>query len=164
MFGAIFGIASVAGPLVGGAFTETATWRWCFYMNVPVGAVAFSCLALLLKSPKIPREPATIRQQTMRLDPVGTCLFVASVACLVLALQWGGSVYPWANWRLIVLLVVFGITAIAFGVVQVMMPESASLPMRIIKQRSVWAGACFVFFLSASLMICVFYMPLWCKC
>lgn len=163
LFGMVFGISSVVGPLLGGAFTERVTWRWCFYLNLPVGAVAFVMLFFFMHPANPKREPATVKQQIVRLDPLGTFFFVPSVVCLLLALQWGGSTYEWSNWRIIVLFVVFGITAITFAVVQVKMPESATLPVRIIKQRTMLAGTFVMLFLSGGMLLVVYYLPLWCK-
>jgi hypothetical protein len=100
----------------------------------------------------------------MRLDPLGTLFFVPAIVSLMLALKWGGSKYSWSNWRVIVLLVTFGLSAVAFGVVQAMMPKTASLPIRIIKQRSMWAGTGFLILLSGAMFMCIYYVPLWCKC
>lgn len=163
MFGMVFGISSVTGPLIGGAFTERVTWRWCFYMNLPIGGVAAACLFFFLKSPEVPQKHTPIKEHIMRLDPLGTFFFVPSVTCLILALQWGGSKYPWDNWRVILLFVICGLAAIAFAAVQVMMPETASLPGRVITQRSVLAGTWYMMFLSGAMMLVVYYIPLWCK-
>ncbi|GAO13565.1 uncharacterized protein UV8b_05838 [Ustilaginoidea virens] len=161
LFGMVFGISSVSGPLIGGAFTERATWRWCFYMNLPIGAVAFALLYLFMHpaSPKV--ERATAMQQITRLDPLGTFFFVPSVACLLLALQWGGSTYAWSNWRIILLFVMFGVTAVAFAVVQVRMPETATLPVRILRRRTVLSATFFMLFLAASMILVIYYLPLW---
>ncbi|KAK7415312.1 hypothetical protein QQX98_005956 [Neonectria punicea] len=161
MFGMVFGIASVCGPLIGGAFTGRVTWRWCFYMNLPIGALAFVFLCFFLNSPKKPQESAPIAKHIMRLDPLGTFFFVPSIICLILALQWGGSMYAWSSWRIIFLFVIFGLTAIAFCTVQVMMPETATVPLRIIKQRTMLAGAGTMFFLAGAMMLSVYYVPLW---
>ncbi|KAH8735629.1 major facilitator superfamily domain-containing protein [Ilyonectria robusta] len=161
MFAMVFGISSVCGPLVGGAFTEKATWRWCFYMNLPIGAAAFLFLFLFLKSPKKPQESVPFTKHITRLDPLGTFFFLPSMVCLVLALQWGGSTYAWSNWRLILLFVIFGVTAIAFCTVQVMMPETATIPLRIIRQRTMLSGAFVMFFLAGAMMLAVYYVPLW---
>ncbi|KAE9383451.1 MFS general substrate transporter [Gymnopus androsaceus JB14] len=72
IFGTVFAISSVVGPLMGGAFTDHVTWRWCFYINLPIGGVS-----------------------TLRLDYVGANLVAAAVTCVVLALQWGGNIKPW---------------------------------------------------------------------
>ena len=107
--------------------------------------------------------PASAWTQFKRLDPLGTITFVPGVVCLLLALQWGGSTYPWNSWRIIPLFALFGALMIAFAVVQILMPENATLPPRIVSQRSVLSGALFTFFLSASMLVMVYFLPIWCK-
>lgn len=160
MFGMVFGIASVAGPLIGGAFTEHATWRWCFYMNLPIGVVAFVFL-YFFEFPKSKLMDLPQKTKLARLDPVGTTLFIPTIVSLLLALQWGGSTYAWSNWRIILLFVCFAIGALAFGTVQYKMPQSASLPWHLIKQRTMAFATCFMLFLAGSMMMLVYYIPLW---
>lgn len=99
----------------------------------------------------------------MRLDPVGALFSIPSMVYFVIDLQLGGWAYEWSNLRLVVLLVAFGLTAVAFGVAQVMMPGSASLPMRVITQRTMLAGTGFMVFLEVSMFPCIYYLPLWCR-
>ncbi|KAG5921179.1 hypothetical protein E4U42_005944 [Claviceps africana] len=161
LFGMVFGISSVAGPLIGGAFTEHATWRWCFYMNLPVGLVAMTLLYMFMHpvAPKV--ENTTAKQQIMRLDPLGTVFFVLSTVCLLLALQWGGSTYAWSNWRIIVLFIVCGLTGLGFAAVQIKFPETATLPVRLIKKRTLLSMTFYMFFLSGGMLLVVYYLPLW---
>ncbi|KAI1312185.1 MFS general substrate transporter [Xylaria venustula] len=161
IFGAVFGIASVVGPIVGGAFTTNLSWRWCFYINLPIGAIAVICLILFLHPKKKPKQSVTLWEQFLLLDPLGTFFFIPSVVSLLIALEWGGSTWPWNDWRIILLLIVFGILFIAFVVVQVRRPETATVPGRIITQRSILAASIFMFSVSAAMFIAIYYVPLW---
>lgn len=108
-------------------------------------------------------EKAPFFTHIKRLDPLGTFFFIPSIVCLLLALQWGGSTYDWDSWRIILLFVLFGVLVIAFGIVQVLTPETASIPVRIITQQSVFLATCFTFFIAGSMLMLVYYLPIWCK-
>ena len=87
--GAVFGLSSVAGPLLGGWFTDGIGWRWAFWINLPIGLLALAVCAVVLRLPK--------RAVTAKLDYLGFMLMAAAVACTVLVADWGGTEYAWTD-------------------------------------------------------------------
>src|SRR5205814_4733192 len=87
--GSVFAVASVAGPLLGGFFVDSVSWRWVFYVNLPVGIAALFVVATRLHLPR-----HTVRKPV---DWLGFAMLTAAVACLILMTSWGGSQYPWGS-------------------------------------------------------------------
>ncbi|KAK9780391.1 putative Major facilitator superfamily (MFS) profile domain-containing protein [Seiridium cardinale] len=159
--GSVFGITSAIGPILGGYLTSV-TWRWCFWINLPIGIVSLILLVLLApKTPPVERRADTWLGKAKQLDLLGFFLIAPAVICLLFALEWGGTKYPWSNGRIIALFVIFGVLGLSFVASQVWRQENATVPPRIFRNRSIFAG-CFAYVGSGSaLVIFSFYLPIW---
>jgi MFS family permease len=163
IIGGVYGVSSVVGPLMGGAFTVNVTWRWCFYINLPIGGAA-SAVIVFFFNPVTQQNPfahLTWREKLAEFDLLGNIFFLPSIVCLLIALQWGGSTYPWSNGRIIALLVVFAVCFVMFIAIQIWRPKTATLSPAMLKKRTIWAAALFAFFMGSTFFVIVYYVPIW---
>lgn len=106
VFGAVFGVSSVIGPLLGGFFVDNLSWRWVFYVNIPIGVIALFVVATALHSKEI--------RTKHKIDYLGTLTLAGAASCLVLATTWGGTEYPWGSWTIIGLFVAAAVLLVAW--------------------------------------------------
>ncbi|HXT52472.1 MAG TPA: MFS transporter [Thermoanaerobaculia bacterium] len=126
IFGAAFGVASIAGPLLGGFFTTHLSWRWIFYVNLPLGAIALGVLATAL--------PRTGRRVTHRVDYLGALLLAVALAAIVLATDLGGTAYPWSSAPIVGILAAGAAALALFLVVEARAAEPV-LPLQLFRNR-----------------------------
>ncbi|KAG2125863.1 ABC transporter [Suillus cothurnatus] len=164
IFGGLLAISSIVGPLLGGAFTDRVSWRWCFYINLPFGVL--SAIAMFFWLPyrapfRSPSGHSLLSRLNLTLDWIGTAICLAFSTCLLLGLEWGGSVHPWNSVAVILPLSMFGVLVILFMVWERHRKLHALVPFEYFK-RGTQTGACLEgFFLLTSLIVSVYYLPLW---
>ncbi|KAJ7737370.1 ABC transporter [Mycena metata] len=166
LFGAVFGVSSVVGPLMGGALTDHVTWRWCFWINLPLGGISVLGVLFMLKaSPPLGSDPTKrsfrdIMEQVRHLDFVGATLVSGAVTALVLALQWGGNTKPWGDKAVIICFVLAAVLTGVFIAWEIYLDETAMVPTSIFKSRSIYAILAFCFLTRFSYLIFSYYIPI----
>ncbi|KAF1984712.1 MFS general substrate transporter [Aulographum hederae CBS 113979] len=158
----MFGIASVVGPILGGTLTDNISWRWCFWINLPFGGVAIAAVFFFFKDPKRDYINLTLMEKIREMDLPGAGTLISCIICLLLALQWGGAVYPWSDSQVWGCLLGFGLLLILFLILQWRRGERATLPPRILlRQRTVLVSALLSTFLTMALYTHVYYLPIY---
>lgn len=151
LFGAVFGVTSVAGPLLGGFFVENLTWRWIFYVNLPIGAIALVVIAAVL--------PASATRQRHRIDYLGTALMASGVSCLILFLSLGGTTQPWGSPQSVALAVA-GVVLTVLFVLAERRAEEPILPLRLFSNRIFAVTSGIGFIVGFALFGSVTFLPL----
>ncbi|KAK9368223.1 major facilitator superfamily domain-containing protein [Lipomyces kononenkoae] len=162
--GGIEAVASISAPLLGGVLIDAFSWRACFGLLLPLGGIA---ILIILFLPPLRAEhnaenlKLPLKDKLKQMDLLGTALFVPSIVCLLLALQWAGTTYGWGNVRIVVLLVTFANLLLVFGWSQYRAGDKETLPIRILKMRSILAGAWFVSCCNSTLALVEYYMSIY---
>lgn len=142
----VFILSTILGPLVGGAFTSGVSWRWCFWINLPLGAPIIALVVFFLHMPKHAKPvPATWKEIIIQLDLPGFPFLLGSLICLALALQQGGQTHKWSDGSVIATLVLWPVLTVIFFVIEWFQGDRAIVPLRILKPRLTWSNAMFAF-------------------
>lgn len=156
-----FGIGALCGPIIGGAFTDNLSWRWCFYINVPAGAVTLVTLLLFFRPAKSTVASDPFSHRILRLDLIGNLLLITAVIMLLLALQFGGTTFAWNSAQISGLLIGAGGELLVFIAWQRYRGAKALIPFQIIGQKTVAASCGAGFFLYGTIIVHSYYLPYW---
>ncbi|KAH7907218.1 major facilitator superfamily domain-containing protein [Hygrophoropsis aurantiaca] len=152
------GIACVLGPVLGGVFTKRLTWRWCFWINIPICLVTLVIIAAFLR---IPRPEGSMREGLKKVDFAGSLTLVSAVGCLMIPVSLGGNYWAWASWPVICLFVA-GVASLAlFLAVEHSYAENPIIPLRLLKNVNLVRAWMTLFFYGMAFFTAMYYLPVW---
>ncbi|RWA06391.1 hypothetical protein EKO27_g8705 [Xylaria grammica] len=153
---AIFGVGSALGPFIGGSIVSSTTWRWVFYLNLPIGGVAFAVLFVFLRVNY--NRDMSLLQQVKRIDLVGNSILVASTISILYALSYAGTRYQWRSWHTLVPLLIGFLGLFIFAWCQSIL-AAPLMPPRFFQSRTAIILAISTFLHSALLYWGIFFLP-----
>jgi hypothetical protein len=147
-------------PLLGGALTTCVTWRWCFLINLPFGAILVVIILIFFSDLRAPsdRSKLPFKEKIPRLDLVGIAILCAATVCLLLVFQWASTNLAWSQPRVIGLLVASVVLAGVFVLVQIWKKDLATVPGCIIKQQSVAAASFYLITVASGINVFEYYV------
>lgn len=159
LIGCTFAVASVLGPIIGGAFTTHVTWRWCFYVNLPIGGVALMFLVFGFNPPRVRGDT---RNKLRQIDYLGTVLLVSGLVLILLAMTFGGNDFPWKSAAVIVCFTLGGLLVVGFCIWNFAFSNHPIIPLEVVRVPQIVACAIsaafgFAFFMGLLIYLAIYF-------
>src|SRR5579863_6458665 len=147
----VFGLATIIGPILGGAITDNWGWRWVFYVNMPIGIIAIVTAGFVM--------PKIVQRKHHTIDYIGTAALIAFAVPLLLGFSWAGTQYAWNSWQVILMFAVSAVMLVAFVLIELRAAEPIISP-RLFKNSIFLVSTIAMFMVAAGMFGAILYLPL----
>ncbi|KAI0327038.1 iron permease [Cubamyces sp. BRFM 1775] len=154
----VWAFAGAIGPAIGGSFAEDASWRWLFYLNLPLSGISFVLVAVFLR---VRTPEGSMREKLRRVDWLGNFIIIAGTTLALLALTWGGIRYPWSSAHVLAPLILGGVLILTFFVYEHYVPIEPTTPLDILQNWTALSGNIATFIHGIVTMTTMFYLPVY---
>ncbi|KAI0763280.1 iron permease [Trametes elegans] len=153
-----WGFAAAMGPVIGGSFAEKASWRWLFYLNLPLSGIAFCLVAVFLRV----RTPGgSLKEKLGRIDWIGNLMIITGTTLALIALTWGGIQFPWDSAHVLAPLIIGGFAIAAFFLYETFVPQEPTLPFDVLANWTSLSGYLATFFHGIVSIATIYYLPVY---
>ncbi|KAH9902443.1 iron permease [Cubamyces lactineus] len=153
-----YAIAAAVGPSIGGSLAEKATWRWLFYLNLPLSGIAFTLVTLFLR---VKTPPGTLLEKLSKIDWFGAFLAIAGTTLVLVALTWGGIQFPWGSAHVLAPLIIGALLLVIFVLYEKFVAREPILPLDIMANRTSFCGYLGTFFHGIVSISIIYYLPVY---
>jgi len=160
IYASIYAFAGGIGPVIGGAFAKKASWRWLFYLNLPICGIAIPLVAVYMRLPT-PYGNLSLKQKLKKLDWIGNTMIVGSTASSIIGLTWGGVTFPWSSGQVLGTLIAGGCGLLAALVYELKFAAEPTIPPNLMKTRTAISGQLAIFAYAIVITTLVYYLPVY---
>ncbi|RDX42369.1 iron permease [Lentinus brumalis] len=154
----VWALAGAVGPTVAGSLAQDASWRWLFYLNLPLAGISFVLVAIFLR---VRTPEGSIRDKLARVDWIGNLIIIAGTTLALLALTWGGIRFAWTSAHVLAPLIVGVVLILLFFVYEALVPREPTTPLDVLKSATALSGYIATFFHGIVTMSTMFYLPVY---